>query len=149
MPISNTSGAINALSVCFAGVQLTRAAYTPLSSSALWRLLDGCASERHVTDTEDERDSGVRGFGSALQATLRYLGASLGASQQDVHAERLQSNSRAGSSGRQEQAPVSSLGRAGWKLPAPHSKARCAQHFAHGQLCAFFHGVLCLHYSSQ
>lgn len=90
----------------------------------------------NTSDIEDERDSGVRGFGSALQAILRYLGASLGASQQDVHAERLQSNSRAESSGRQEQTPVFSLGRAGWKLFARHFKALCTQHFPHGQLCA-------------
>ncbi len=72
----------------------------------------------------------MRGFGSALQAILRYLGTSLGTSQQDVLEERLQSNSRAGSSGRQEQAPVSSLGRAGWQLLA----SLLAKQSAHGHL---------------
>ncbi len=66
-----------------------------------------------IADAGDEQKEGCRGFGSALQAVLRYLGTGLGDAQEGSRAQRIHSNGSAGVSGRHELTPVPSLGRAG------------------------------------
>lgn len=91
-----------------------------------------CVTGIHANfaDVGEEQRDGSRGFGSALQAVLRYLGTSVGDTQQGSRAERQLSNGSAGVSGRQEEPQMSLLGRAGaywtslaWSFAVQSSRA--------------------------